>query len=201
VEASNATSDLISRYKPDIVVCCGIAGGIKGEVSIGDVIIGDTILYYEPGKVIPGQILPNPTPYRADARLLDRCYNVPKWEGPRFDREGVKEVRPKRKVGVIATGDKTIASEEKLEELRTKLSYQIIGVETEGNGFSAAIWLSPRQVRGIVIRGVSDYAGEDKANPNWAEKQMWQDIASKSAAEFLKHFLYDDPLWEDSTEE
>jgi len=193
--AAVATTYLIERYKLDIVICCGIAGGVDGEVNLGDVIIAQRVIYFEPGKVTPDGTLPNPMIRTPDSILLDRANNLPLWKAPQFQLKG-KKIMPVCRFGVLATGDKIIAKPEKMKVLRDNLSYKIVGVETEGDGFGLAIWLTPRLVRGLVIRGVSDYAGLDKANPDWEEKESLQIIAAKSAASYLKHLIYDDPLLE-----
>jgi len=194
--AAVATTYLMGRYKPDIVLCCGIAGGVEGKVNLGDVIVADRVIYFEPGKITPDGVLPNPRMSQADPMLLDRARNLPDWNAPRFEEIENEDITPVRRIGVLATGDKIVALPEKMEELRNRFSYKIIGVETEGDGFGMAIWLTQRLVRGLVIRGVSDFADLEKADPNWKDKESWQRIAAKSAASFLKHFIYDDPLLE-----
>lgn len=196
VPASNAATALIAQYKPHIVICCGIAGGVENEVNLGDVIVAEKVFYYEPGKVTPDGTLPNPDIFYPDAVLLDRCNNLPPWSAPKFDAVG--EVELTKRSGVIATGEKIIANPDKIAELCRNADYKIIGFDKEGDGFSAAIWMSDVPVRGIVIRGVSDHAGLKKADPKWKEqKEVWQECAAKSAASFLLHFLYDDPLSEE----
>lgn len=198
--AINAASSLIEVYKPDIMVCCGIAGGVEKEVKLGDVIIGDRILYYEPGKVAPDGTLPDALPFPADPLLLDRCSHLFDWSETVSCAEGEENRKAQFHIGVIASGEKTIASPEKMEELRIKFGYHIIGVEKEGGGFAAALWLASRYVRGIVVRGVSDYAGTDIVDPVWEEKEKRQKIAAWSAASFVKHLVYRDPLKEDAVE-
>jgi len=182
------------------MLCCGIAGGVEKEVKLGDVIIGDRILYYEPGKVTLDGTLPDAQIFFADPLLLDRCSHLFDWPELISYPKEEENLKPQYHIGVIASGEKTIASPSKIEELRTKLNYHIIGIEKEGNGFASALWLASPFVRGIVIRGVSDYAGMDIVDPEWMEKEKRQKNAAQSAASFVKYLVYRDPLKEDAVE-
>src|ERR1700736_4816228 len=41
LEAANAAGDAIRRFRPRYVMLVGIAGGISGEVELGDVVVAD----------------------------------------------------------------------------------------------------------------------------------------------------------------
>lgn len=52
LEAANATSDLINKWNPRYILVSGIAGGLnRSNQNFGDVIVSDSIIYYESGKV------------------------------------------------------------------------------------------------------------------------------------------------------
>src|SRR2546421_1788632 len=52
-EAAVATTRLIHRWQPEHVLMVGIAGGVPGKVALGDVVIADSIYYYELAKLTP----------------------------------------------------------------------------------------------------------------------------------------------------
>ena len=47
VQAALATSEAINIWKPRVILLAGIAGGVKGKVELGDVIIPKEIYDYE----------------------------------------------------------------------------------------------------------------------------------------------------------
>lgn len=62
-EAAVATAATMQRWNPRNVIMLGIAGGVRGKVQLGDVIVSKFSYYYEPGKVTPGGvqlIVPSP---------------------------------------------------------------------------------------------------------------------------------------------
>ena len=50
VHAAQHTSQAIKDLSPDHVLVVGIAGGVKGKVGLGDVIVATNVLYYEQAK-------------------------------------------------------------------------------------------------------------------------------------------------------
>ncbi|WP_204103267.1 MULTISPECIES: hypothetical protein [Spirulina sp. CCY15215] len=50
-EAAVATTRLIQRWQPAHVLMVGIAGGIRGKVELGDVVVARYSFYYEPAKL------------------------------------------------------------------------------------------------------------------------------------------------------
>ena len=52
-EAAVATTRVIQRWQPEHVLMVGIAGGVPGKVALGDVVVTDSIYYYEPAKLKP----------------------------------------------------------------------------------------------------------------------------------------------------
>ena len=52
-EAAVATTRVIQRWQPEHVLMVGIAGGVPGKVALGDVVVTDSIYYYEPAKLTP----------------------------------------------------------------------------------------------------------------------------------------------------
>jgi nucleoside phosphorylase len=52
-EAAISTVRVIDRWRPAYILMVGIAGGVPGKVSLGDVVISDFVYYYEPAKRTP----------------------------------------------------------------------------------------------------------------------------------------------------
>ena len=65
VEAANHANSAIRDVQPEYVLMVGIAGGVREHVRLGDVVVADQVLYYEPAKEKPGN---TQTPRRASFR-------------------------------------------------------------------------------------------------------------------------------------
>src|SRR5260370_19919574 len=52
-DAAIATTKVIPRWRPRNVLMVGIAGGVKGKVALGDVVVSQYAHYYEPAKLTP----------------------------------------------------------------------------------------------------------------------------------------------------
>ena len=53
VDAALDTAEWIRHLNPRCVLMVGIAGGVRGEVSLGDVVVSSQIIYYEYAKETP----------------------------------------------------------------------------------------------------------------------------------------------------
>ena len=56
VAAGGAVGDLIENFRREVVILCGIAGGVKGRdgVALGDVVVGAYLHYWEFRKLGSG---------------------------------------------------------------------------------------------------------------------------------------------------
>lgn len=75
VESAQHTKQAIADLDPAYVVMTGIAGGIKGQVKLGDIVVAKQILYYEQAKQKPSGSDLRPQAYPGDAMLLERAQN------------------------------------------------------------------------------------------------------------------------------
>ncbi|MDJ0703929.1 MAG: SIR2 family protein [Leptolyngbyaceae cyanobacterium MO_188.B28] len=187
VDAAIAVGHVIDKWNPGAVLMVGIAGAAKADIHPGDVVLGQKVYYYERGKESPTGKLPQPEQYPADPTLWDRVINVAKWESQiPVTRPDGTDTPPTIHQGVIASGEKVIASAEVRSEI-VSTNRQIAAIEMEGYGVSAAAWKQDRSVPCLVIRAISDRADAQKNDD-------WQPYAAAVAAEFTKHFLLDRPL-------
>lgn len=70
--AAIKTTQAIRELEPSFVFMFGIAGGVGDEISLGDVIVSTTILYYEGAKIKLGRKEARPQSIRADAAVLTK---------------------------------------------------------------------------------------------------------------------------------
>lgn len=82
VATANAAWPLIMEYKPRILTMCGVCAGRRGEVNLGDVIVGDILYTYDTGATVAEydsdgtrheRFKGEPSPYRISAVWKQRA--------------------------------------------------------------------------------------------------------------------------------
>lgn len=145
IVASTALRDLNPLY----VFMFGLAGGIKEEINLGDVIVADKIFYHALGKYYPDRQEIRPEPLKTDAVLLQRFHSYCIY---RQD-----ETEYQVKVGPFAVGEQVISSAGAVEDLR-KIHPKMLGIEMESYGVGLAVFQAGTPTTFMAIRGVSDFA-------------------------------------------
>lgn len=151
VNAGICTQILADVYQVDAVINTGIAGSLKTEINIGDVVIStDTLQHdmdatgfgYEPG-VIPRM---ETSCFPADPELLKQA------------EAACREAVPKIQVfaGRVVSGDQFI-SDKKVKE-RIVRQFGGMCTEMEGAAIAQAAWLNG--IPFVVIRAISDKADD-----------------------------------------
>ncbi len=192
VPATATTADAIHQWHPRYVVLVGIAGGVSARnVKLGDVLIADQVVDYEQQKVTA-----DGPQYRfrlppVDQRLLEASRNLPDadWRSFVTTRRPVRG-RAKRLVGPVATGDKVVAYEPLLAQLRASWP-QLIGVEMEAGGVAVAASQAASHVGFFMVRGVCDLADDQKGSP---AVERWREYACHVAAAYTVALLRSGPL-------
>lgn len=151
VNAGICTQILADVYQVDAVINTGIAGSLKTEINIGDVVIStDTLQHdmdatgfgYEPG-VIPRM---ETSCFPADPELLKQA------------EAACREAVPKIQVftGRVVSGDQFISD----KEVKERIVRQFGGMctEMEGAAIAQAAWLNG--IPFVVIRAISDKADD-----------------------------------------
>lgn len=179
----------IEKLNPKNIIMLGIAGGIaKNGVKIGDIVVGTSVGYYEPGKHFPDNHQFRPKQSLTNALLIDRFknFNDNTW------KDEISLVPPNLPYnsnihfGLIAAGEKIVTSELFTEEL-LKYFPKLLAVEMESWGVLEAAWMSKNLPRFIPVRGISDNADKNKGD-------HWQKLAAQAAALYLKHFILSQPV-------
>lgn len=189
VEAANATSDAIHRFKPRYVLIVGIAGGISEKVALGDILVADQFVDYELQKLSDVHSQVRYQAHRADPRLLNASQHLRNWhEWVSLDRPG--EGKPRRHIGPVISGDKVIASREALQKYLDDWP-KLVGVEMEAGGVASAAFQAASAPGVLMIRGVSDTAD---AHKNSAEVTRWREYACAVAASYMMCLLCNGPV-------
>jgi nucleoside phosphorylase len=176
----------ISYFDPTMIFFIGVAGGIRKELNIGDVVVGTKIYKYESGKVLADRTLSRPTLGNSSYSLDQRA----KAEAKKSDwlariQLGGSDTSPSVYIEPIASGEKVLASSRSSVYKYLQEHYDdAYAIDMESYGFLEASWRNSN-VGAIVIRGISDKL-DKKAKANAAgSKQLAASNASAFAFEML----------------
>ena len=185
VHAAEHTTRCIQFLKPHFVIMVGIAGGIRDKVNLGDVVVSNKIVCYEYTKETPSGAMQRNEVESVDRLLLDRAMNRDnEWHtlirAKRPTNTNTREL-PQVHFAPIASGEKVIADENRARELM-RSDRKIAAIEMESFGVAVAAAKSEIRPRFIAIRGISDYADDEKNDD-------WHEYAADSAAAFTINLL------------
>ena len=146
VNAAVCTQILVDDFQVEAVINTGIAGSLKNEINIGDIVVStDTLQHdvdarefgYQKGQ-IPGMEVFS---FVANAALREKAVNVCKKVNPDVE-------------GRVVSGDQFVASAEVKEELIKEFA----GYCTEMEGASIAQVAYLNQIPFVILRAISDKA-------------------------------------------
>lgn len=193
VNAAVATTQAIDVWNPQAVFVVGIAGGVKADLedgSLGDVVVAEQIVAYEPGKIKNRivsrryDVLRPAHNLLVAAREFARRPWTSKIQVPPPD--GRRERQPKVHFGVTLSGEKVIADNELVNDLRRDWP-KMISIDMEGFGAAMASYQAENLPAMLQIRGISDWADSTKNDD-------WQAYAADVAASFALAFLESRPF-------
>jgi len=176
VAAATTTAILLERFSPRAVVMTGLAGGVDPAVAVGDVVIGDRLVQHDLDARPLFRRFEIPelgvTELATDPTLSDRLVRaVSAFVVPDAVRAlGVTSPRVHR--GLIASGDRFIASPDEAAALRAALP-GLLAVEMEGAAVAQVC--HEHGVPFAIARVISDSANHD------AEMSFTQFLAAAAA--------------------
>ncbi len=187
--AGVATQQAIDVWNPLRLLLVGIAGGAATDptVRLGDVLVPDKVVGYEPGKRTPKGFEPDPDPHRPSFDLLTAAKAVrPEEWVPSIvtPRPAHPEASAISHVGTVFTGEKVLADRQTMGEL-SKGWRKAIGVEMESLGVATAAYRGGPGF--LVVKAVCDHADRNKADD-------WQPYAAEAAAQFAVAVLRREPF-------
>lgn len=204
----------IDRWKPEVVLFSGIAGGLKkDDLKQGDIVLSSTIWYYEYGKVADGKYLPRQRDsFQTHSGLLttaeafrgaDSGWKACKTTAP---KEGHV---PKCLSGMIGSGEKVIDDLDPAF-VRAVLNArpELQAIEMEAAGAADAIKLIGEEGQAVafmMVRGISDLprgksgkkgkkGASDSVGAGTEQRDGWKLYASAIAAHFISTWVAS-PWW------
>lgn len=167
-------------FKPQYIINTGVAGGLAPELSIGDIVIGTSLVQYDfdvtalgyaLGYMCTGVNKDKPTVFYSDEKLAD------------VYEKAVKESGFQSAVhrGVIATGDTFISDNERKTGIREVFNAK--AVEMEGCAVAQGAYLN--NIPFIVVRAISDLANGESPKSLENFETMMAEVSAKTVAVLL----------------
>ncbi|MBS4217069.1 5'-methylthioadenosine/S-adenosylhomocysteine nucleosidase [Bacillus sp. FJAT-49711] len=151
VNAAMSTTILLEKYKPDLIINTGSAGGYNPQLNIGDLVISTEVRHHDVDVTIfdyeYGQVPQMPPAFLADPSLIETALKAVK------NIEGIQAVE-----GLIATGDSFMNDPERVEFVRNKFP-NLQAVEMEAAAIAQVAYQF--KVPFVIIRSLSDIAGQE----------------------------------------
>ncbi|MFC7908099.1 5'-methylthioadenosine/S-adenosylhomocysteine nucleosidase family protein [Streptomyces nigra] len=157
-KAAVGTTTAVELFDPDAVLFVGVAGSLKDEIEVGDVVVATHTYAYHGGKESRAGFAARPKVWEAPNALLQLARHV--------ELDGVWKSRlaatldgrpPNAFFKPIAAGDVVLDSRNSSTASRLQQHYNdAVAIENEGVGAAAAGHLANRPV--LTIRAISDKA-------------------------------------------
>jgi len=210
-EAMLSCAAILNDFDVGIIVCLGIAGGISDDANIGDVCYSSNVIdVLDNAAITDGNsgdlgVSFSPTNYSTPRDVVialnlsrvnpGQTEEYKRWQDDRHEtaakllpdefigKHGKPEriQKPTSRGGTIVCGNVSRAKQykEKLKQIDRKT----LAIETESGGIFACA--QERSVPAIAVRGIADYADDNKSHLEAATKTAARAIAASNAASFL----------------
>ena len=174
VFAAVCAEAMIMKYKPDIVVNIGVAGGLSKTLNIGDIVIADSVVQHDMDTTALGDergflseigLVKIP----ADKKVLDAL------------EKACRSIEINYEVGTIASGDAFVSGNEKKEFIRKTFSAK--ACEMEGASIGQVCFVN--KVPFGVLRAISDGANDSADMDFPAFAAMAAENSAKVIAKFI----------------
>lgn len=174
VFAALCAQTMILRYSPSLIINSGVAGGLHPSLKVCDITVATSLVQHDmdtsamgdPKGLISGiNIINIPTDEEASARLRSAAQSC-----------GINVIN-----GVIATGDKFIASDSDKKTIVDNFS--AIACEMEGGAIAHVCYVNKTPV--CVMRAISD-GGDDSATLDYP---TFARLASEQSVKVIMKFF------------
>ncbi|WP_186319065.1 5'-methylthioadenosine/S-adenosylhomocysteine nucleosidase [Streptomyces sp. SAJ15] len=186
--AAVVTEQARQLFSPDALLFVGVAGALKDDVALGDVVVATRVDAFHGGKMAAGGFLPRPEVWSGSHALLQTARHALRgkvWR-KRPRARGVHG-RPRVFFKPIAAGDVVLNSPRSLLRERLHEHYNdVVAIEMESAGMAHAAQIGGMEA--LTIRGISDRADGTKCADDDAERQPRAAAhAAAAAVAILRH--------------
>ena len=168
VNAALGAADMISQYKPDVIISSGCAGGHGDDIKVQDVVVSSEIAYHDVycgeaiGHSVYGQVQGLPPRFQADPTLLQKALSL-------------QPSDVSLHAGLIVTGDWFVDTKDKMREIIGHFP-EAKAVDMESAAIAQTCYL--RHVPFITFRVISDMPLYDTDASQYHD--FWSTIADHS---------------------
>ncbi|NVM53272.1 MAG: hypothetical protein HWN66_06175 [Candidatus Helarchaeota archaeon] len=198
--ASQITEKVLNYLDVNAVFLIGIAGAIDDVLRIGDVIVANEVNEYRANSKITNKeelfsgrhwdINPNSVNCVINFQFASRS-EFEEWRTVvrNFiaELESVEGNYPNYYVGHLASGNTVLSSTLFKNIIREKIDRKTLVVEMEAAGVIQATKAHNKKL--FIIRGVSDFADDDKSKAEKETRGEWRKLAVYSATHFFLNLL------------
>ncbi|NUT25858.1 MAG: tetratricopeptide repeat protein [Streptomyces sp.] len=173
VNTAALTTRIVGSLRPQVLLFVGVAGSLKDDIAIGDVVVGTKVYAVQGGKHTPQGFHTRPEVWTGTYRLVQTARTV-----LREMRDGVRG-----HCAPIACADVVLADgRSAFAEFIRRTYDDACAIETEGSGAAHAAHLSGLDA--LVIRGISNRADSDKhvADASGSQQRAAERAASVAVA-------------------
>ncbi len=171
VNATIGTTLLIDTFKPDYVINTGAAGGFKGNVAVGDIVISTKVAHHDMDCTVfgyqHGQVPGMPAFFVANPKLIELTEKCIHQIG---DINTIK--------ATVLTGDQFMNSAEQTAKIKQQFP-DAEAVEMEGAAIAQTCYQFNTPF--VVIRSISDIAGQENA----MEYEQFVEVAAVNSANMV----------------
>ncbi|HET7628373.1 MAG TPA: 5'-methylthioadenosine/adenosylhomocysteine nucleosidase [Bacillales bacterium] len=151
VNAAIATTMLIQKFEPQLLINTGSAGGFHEELKVGDIVISTEVRYHDVDATIfgyeYGQVPGMTASFTADRELIETAVTA---------AQKIPNVRVEK--GLIVSGDSFMNDQARVDFVNSKFK-RLLAAEMEAAAIAHTC--SRFDVPFVVIRSLSDIAGKE----------------------------------------
>ncbi|WP_432838092.1 hypothetical protein [Dactylosporangium sp. CA-092794] len=152
----------IAAFAPSAVLFVGIAGALREDLRLGDVVIGTHVHPFQIGREEDGGFKPQPRTWAASAALVQQANQVLQDGAWRSGLSSTGARAPRAVLAPLAAGEIVLNAKKSPSARVLREQYSdAAAVEMESAGLAAAVERNPL-VHALPIRGLSDYADGNK---------------------------------------
>jgi len=173
VNAASSTQILISQFNVDAIINTGIAGGIKRDVKVCDIVISTDVTHHDVRKDQMVSCYPHQASFMSDERLITLAEDTIKASSYESDYH----------IGRIVSGESFISDPATKNQILE--AYEPHCVEMEGAAIGHVSYLN--KVPFVVIRCISDNADDNATMSYETFETIAADQSSKLVMDMMKN--------------
>ncbi len=172
VNAAAAAQLLITNFGANAILFSGIAGNMTSKITVGDVVLGKTVLYHDAQNDMICQAYPFLKEFKCDDTMLKAAQKACEDEGVNFI------------VGKIATGDVFVGDSATKKAIEAKCAPDCVEME----GAAVAHIAAKNDTPCLIVRAMSDDSDE-KAHETLVGKPFDISEYCTTAANITKNII------------